>query len=382
MTDLTHLPLGAGLAEYEAQAAMLREGHRAGVPEALALLHQLHPQFVHPERTWVPLPLEPGQIRDAPLTLDDMQLVVARAYGFRDWHSLRTLVTAVHTDGSPVRAFELAVEAVVDGDVEALDAMLRAHPELVHARSTRVTCNEPAVHGATLLHYLAANGVENHRQRSPANAVQVAHLLLARGADPNALAHLYGGECHVLGLLVSSSHPAEAGVQVPLLHALLDAGADIEGGAATAWRSPLRTALCFGYTEAARALALRGARVDTLVPAAGLGHADAVRALLDDASPSDRHEALAVACINAQLETARVLLEAGEDPDRYNPPGFHAHQTPLHGAAVDGNLPLVQLLLAHGARTDIPDTIWHATALGWAEHGEQDEVVAFLQSLD
>ena len=48
---------------------------------------------------------------------------------------------------------------------------------LVHARSERVTAQDPPVHRATLLHYLAANGVEGLRQRSPANAAEIARLL-------------------------------------------------------------------------------------------------------------------------------------------------------------------------------------------------------------
>jgi hypothetical protein len=114
---------------------------------------------------------------------------------------------------SAVARFETAVEAVIDGDLATLSALLRDDPDLIRARSTLVTDGDPPVHGATLLHYLAANGVEGHRQRSPKNAVDVAKVLLEAGADPNALSWAYGGQCTTMALLVSSTPPAEAGVQ-------------------------------------------------------------------------------------------------------------------------------------------------------------------------
>ena len=44
---------------------------------------------------------------------------------------------------------------------------LRRDPALVRARSSRVCCFDPPVHRATLLHYVAANGVEAYRQKTP-----------------------------------------------------------------------------------------------------------------------------------------------------------------------------------------------------------------------
>jgi hypothetical protein len=36
-------------------------------------------------------------------------------------------------------------------------------------------------------------------------------------------------------------------------------------------------------------------------------------------------------------EIVRLLLDAGEDPNRYNPVGGHSHTTPLHQAAGGGH---------------------------------------------
>jgi ankyrin repeat protein len=281
--------------------------------------------------------------------------------------------------GPAVARFETAVEAVIDGDLTTLSALLRDDPGLVRARSTLVTDGDPPVHGATLLHYLAANGVEGYRQRSPANAVAVAQLLLGAGADPNALCHAYGGECTIMALLVSSTPPARAGVQVPLVHVLIDHGASIEPMGEGNWTSPVTTALVFGFTDAANALIERGARIETLAAAAGLGRLDEVRAKLPSASAEDRHRALALAAQLGHPEIVTLLIDAGEDPNRYNPPGTHAHSAPLHQAIAAGQLEVVKGLVANGARLDLEDTIHQATPLGWADYCDQPEIAKYLR---
>src|SRR5262249_17555376 len=150
-------------------------------------------------------------------------------------------------DGIAENAFEAAAEAIVGGDEATLAALL-LDPELASARSARR-------HHATLLHYVAANGVEDFRQKSPPNAVAIATLLLDAGAAVDALADTYGGgpAQTTLNLLVSSVHPARAGVQVALVELLADRGAALEGLAGDG--SPLLTALSFGYPAAAEALA-------------------------------------------------------------------------------------------------------------------------------
>lgn len=376
---LSHLGIAAGLNEYARQAEQLLAAHTAGDAQAIDVLRRTLPRFLDPVTTWLPRPLSDGQIAAASLNMDDARLAVARAYSFRDWSALEQLVTDTHSTVSPVRAFEHAAEAVVDGDLAALSTMLERDPWLTHARSTRITCNDPPLHRATLLHYLAANGVESHRQRSPASAVDIARLLLEAGAEPDATAGMYGGECAPLSLLVSSTPPAQAGVQVPLLHILVDFGANVEGAGTSRWQSPMLTALTFGFTHAADALVERGAAVDDLVKAAGLGRVHAVEEMLPGASAQQRHRAFAIAVETEQLEVVHLLLEAGESPDRLNPDGLHAHQTPLHSAALHGNMELVQLLLDYNASTTTKDAIWHSTPLGWAEHGGHDDVASLLR---
>lgn len=308
------------------------------------------------------------------------QLTIARRYDFDSWPRLAEFVEAVTHENSPVSKFEAAVEAVIEGDVATLAVLLKENPELVRARSTRVTHFDPPVHRATLLHYVAANGVEGYRQKTPKNAVRVATMLLEAGAEVDALADMYGGQHTAMSMLVSSGHPAEAGVQVALVHTLLDFGAAVEGTGSGAWTSPLMTALAFGYRDTAEALAGRGARIDTLAAASGLGRLAEARRFFPTATGEDRHRALALAAQHGHVDIVRFLLDAGEDPNRYNPKGNHGHSTPLHQAVSSGHEAVVRLLVERGARLDIRDTVYDATPLGWATYGGRKEIEEFLRA--
>jgi len=377
--NLSTLPFRSPLAAYERQAADLLEGQRAGDPAALDLLHRRHPRFLDERITWLPKAIPDAEIRDAALSLDDARLAVARSHDFRDWPALALYVDAVSRDG-PVLAFEAAVEAVVTGDLAALEGALRRDPALVQARSSRICCFDPPAHRATLLHYVAANGVEAYRQKTPPNAVAIARALLEAGAAPDALADMYGAPCTTMSMLVSSDHPARARVQVPLIELLLDFGAAIEGQGTRKWGTPLFTALTFGMSEAAETLARRGARIG-FAEAAGLGRADDAARLLGSADAEERHRALSVAAQQGKADIVRLLLESGEDPNRFNPQSNHPHTTPLHQAVLGGHEAVVRLFVAHGARLDIRDTIWDGTPLGWAFHNGREEVAAYLRSL-
>ena len=261
-------------------------------------------------------------------------------------------------------AFDAAADAVIDGDEAVLQSLLSAHPDLIRARSPR--------HGATLLHYISANGVEKERQGTPANAMAMARILLATGADPNARAEFYGRPAATLGLLVSSIHPHRAGLQAALANLLLDAGA--EGDDA------LLTALAFGYGDTAQVLARR-LPIDSLPIAAGLGRTDIIDAWVPGASAEMRHQAVALAALHGQVAVLERLIASAEDVNRFNPMGFHGHATPLHLAVWKGHEAAVRWLVAHGARIDIPDAIHLGTPLGWARHEGQVGIARYLESL-
>src|SRR5262245_33792355 len=277
MSKPESLPYRASLAEYQQQADALFTALRAGDNAAAWRFKWLHPRYRGKKVT---------DVEPVKLDLADAQIVVAHEYSFETWEDLVAFTEAIGRDG-PMSRFEAAVEAVVAGDVATLQTMLHEHPELARARSSRR-------HHATLLHYVAANGVEDERQKTPTNAVEVAKLLLDAGAEVDAVADMYDHKCTTMSMLVSSCHPEKAGLQVALAETLVDHGAALDGPGSE-WQSALMTALRFGYQKTAQALARRGAPTDFLPAAAGLGQTADVIRLLPTADALSRHAALALA---------------------------------------------------------------------------------------
>jgi ankyrin repeat protein len=266
--------------------------------------------------------------------------------------------------------------------VSTLSKLLRDNPELVRARSTRE-------HRSTLLHYVSANGIEDFRQKTPKNIVEIANLLLEAGADVNAGSDAYGGPSATLGLTSTSCHPEEARVQIPLMELLIDRGAIIDrpdGGSAVV------DSLHNGRGEAAELFAKHGARLD-LEGAAGVGRLDIVRSFFNEdgslrppATPKQMKDGFAWACEFGRTAVVDFLLYRGIELDAKLP---HNGQTGLHWAAWGGRANTVELLLERGALVDAKDESFGGTPLGWALYawgnssviagrGHYYEVVAML----
>ena len=161
------------------------------------------------------------------------------------------------------------------------------------------------------------------------------------------------------------------GKQDALIDLLCDWGADPS--------SAIEAAVLHAGAAAVKTLIRRGAKVTLAV--AALGTVENFRRMLKTASAEERHLALAVAAQYSRVEIVRILLDAGEDPNRYNPVGGHSHCTPLHQAAAYGTMELVQLLLERGARPDIKDVLWRGTPAGWANHIGRTEMEALLAAV-
>ena len=143
--------------------------------------------------------------------------------------------------------------------------------------------------------------------------------------------------------------------------------------------SALGAAVAHGEFEAVQSLLDNGAKLD-LASSAALGREEAFRRMLPKSGPRARHLALAMAAQFGSTNCLKMLLLAGEDPNRFNPKGAHSHSTPLHQAAYGGHLEVARALVEAGASTTQKDVLFGGTPLDWAEHGERAEVSDFLRA--
>ena len=301
-------------------------------------------------------------------TLASAQFVIARALGFASWPKLAAHVQDLTAKGTATTLFETAVDAIVGGDVAGLRRVLREHPDLARARSTRD-------HRATLLHYVSANGVESYRQKSPKNAPEITRLLLDAGAEVDAACDVYGGGATTLGLTATSEPPRVAGVQLAIIDVLLAHGARLEGDPVAGNRhSAVLGCLANGQLDAARYLADRGASLD-VESAAGVGRLDLLHQLWDpsiDAPDSERvASGFAYACGYGHVDVVEFLLDRGVKPDRMLRLYGEGH-TGLHIAAYHAHVEVMRVLLAHGAPVNVDDATWHTPPIVWALQGWGD----------
>ena len=366
----------------------VRSGHHAAIPALLAL--GLDPDVPDDDgETALHLAVAARSPAALDAVLAGSQRVDAR--NFRDETALTSalrepddrlqeaLMCGLHRAGARPQdhadlaaLFEEATDAVVAGDLDRLRVLLDREPRLATAHSLRE-------HRATLLHYVGANGVEWERQRSPANAAAVVDLLIARGADPDALAFTYGGGPGqtTLALATTSVHPDDAGVMGDIAHALVRGGARVNGfdGDDTPIRGSRRAAW--------PALVACGANVD-LISAAALGRQDLVERLLapdgtllpgatlgpDASRPVEDviDEAFLEACGAGSPATVDYLLRTGARLDARDGQGM----TGLHLAAWGCDLETVRLLLDRGAPLETRND-YGGTVLGgvlWAVRNE------------
>lgn len=323
------LPFTSPFEKYRGQSAFLLHQAQARDPKALRFMYQYNVRLQ-----------KSGE--DEMAKHDFVQLDADEAllnwYHFKSWEELEKYTRLVQEP--PVKTFEEAVEAIIIGDTKTLSSLLQENPELIRQRSVRW-------HRSTLLIYVGANGVENFRQKTPPNAVEVLKLLLDAGADVNETAEMYGGGSTAFGLVATSIWPAKAGVLIPLLETLLGAGADMGGPGS------VRSCLANGRPEAADALVRYGAQPD-LEEAAGVGRLDMVKSYFDEkkqlkdpAHQQKMHNGYIWACEFGQTAVIEFLLDAGIHADM-QVDGFAG----LHWAVIGAHLDTINLLLSRGASTE------------------------------
>ena len=223
-----------------------------------------------------------------------------------------------------------ATTAVQTGDVDALDELLRDHPQLATARIGDDTISRTLLHAATDWpgHY--------------ANIGTIIGMVVRAGADVDARFHGPHTETPL--------HWAASSDDVEALDALVDAGADIEAsGAVLGGGTPLADACGFGQWHAARRLVELGATI-RLEDAAALGLIDRVEAAFTvepTPTPAEVTAAFWSACHGGQRQTAGSLLDRGAD---LNWIGWD-DLTPLDAAIQAEAGELIDWLRSNGAKT-------------------------------
>jgi len=278
--------------------------------------------------------------------------------------------------------FHPAIAAINSGDLETFKTLIAQDPTLATARSSR---SHP-----TLLQCVALEG------KDKPNNVEMARVLIDAGAQLN--------EAFVASASMNNRAVAEV---------LLDSGAAIDG--AGGWL-PIEEALYWNSQDVLALLLERGAKVQNLRVAAGLGRTDLIEGFFNsDGSlkpeagkinwpwgdlkniecsnfgrvgrqqladvvkgwSQDRqgiiNNAFVYACMHNHIEAAKLLLEKGVEINVV-PGGFDYAGTGLHYAALNGHRTMVEFLLQNGANREVKDTKVGSNAAGWAEHGGHLEI--------
>ncbi len=345
------LPARPNLDQLRRRAKELRDAARTGDPAALARITAHTPA-----------------VRPGTVSLAAAQLAIAREHGYPSWPQLVAEVQARTAEaGQRVEEFLVASlrdwtgraartlardpwiarydfrTGVILGDAVRVGEMVARDPELATRRDPRT--------GWTPLHAACAS---RWHQLDPARAdglTEVARLLLAAGADPAA--------------------------RPP-------GGLDGEGGQ---W-SPLLCAVSGAPNPAITRLLLEhGARPDddVLYLAAFDDDHECLRLLLPYARDIASTTVLSVPISTGDVTCARLILDAGADPNRLLPSGLlgesheQAPPVPPLSAAIEmeAGPELTGLLLEYGAAPDVPGTDGR-TPYQQAVRAGQDQVAELL----
>jgi Ankyrin repeats (3 copies) len=265
-------------------------------------------------------------------------------------------------------AFHQAVSAIDAGDVDRLKLLLAAHPRLVTDRLDgppewlRLQLGDAAdgfFSRPYLLWFVAEDPVRNGRL--PPNVVEIIGVIVAAARKTN-VATLQDQLDSTLRLVCWSGVAADAGLQLDMIDALIDAGA-----------SPAKNpnnALVNGHIAAAEHLLSRGATM-TLGAALCLERWDDAERLNAQAAPEVRQFSLVLASLNGKAAGVEWILTRGASPNEPSA-DLYPHGTPLHHAVSSGSLETVRVLVDAGADLQRRDSSWNGTPLGWAEYYEQN----------
>ncbi len=333
---------------------------KSGRNDALRAVKRLHPRF---KRATL------DAIRRTKFSLADARLIVALEHGFPSWKTIRgeaakgaraawNLPIHERTDDPE---FGRAIRYVNTGNLSSLANLLRREPSLVRKR-VRLERSGPFCNPSPLE---IAAATRRRRDKVPPNLLRIVTLLLNAGAGKQQKTVQ-----NALNLAAANPWPNESTQRV-LIRLLLRRGAKPEPAMARAAFQ--------GATAALEELVRHGGKMD-FIAVATMGRTAQLRRRLPHASTLERRKALVLACVQGQTGTVRILLEAGLDPNRFNPRGFYEHSMPIHQAVWFGHLDTVKLLVERGADLTIRDKAHHGTPLGWAVYGKKPKIVRYLKA--
>ena len=246
----------------------------------------------------------------ATFALHDAQLVLARSYGFDSWPKLKTYV-----DGATVRHL---VEAVRRNDFAAVEALIDARPELANMEVAGDD-EHRAIHHAVFI-------------RSP----EMVRLLMRRGAD--ARRGIYPHRDATAALTIADDRGYDEIVAIILEE--------------EAKRRPTREAETQSVEEPAGELtaAVIADRRDVLAEllAKGLDPNEPTRLTEVDGAVLSSGHPLHYCATHGKLEMARMLLEAGADPNVQ----VYAGGSSVFRAYMSGNTEMIALLERYGGVVD------------------------------
>ncbi|KWX24118.1 ankyrin [Mycolicibacterium wolinskyi] len=399
------LPNNPSLDRLRDEARKLQRGVIAGDPQATGLVHRHHPRP------------DIALAKDR-LPLHDAHVTVARAYGFTGWPALvRYLEAAADLSVDPGALDEDSIdppdrfcawaslrynESDAPPRRQAAAELLAADPGMVdrHVWAAASAADPGALarhldarpesanigggpFGWAPLMYLSYSRARLNRSRD--DVLSAARLLLDAGADPNAgylwcgmstpftvltgvfgegeqgprrqPRHPFATELATL-LLQRGAHPVDqqtlynrmfraddSHLELLFAYGLADAGPspwELRLGEAMEtrsqmWQRQIDWAATHGFTNRLELLARHG------IDAAGAE-------VVESTTPDD---------LNARDEEGA---------------------TPLHHAAWEGDLTLIQRLLDAGADPSVTDSRFESTPLGWAEHAYQTEAAELLRA--